>query len=200
MRTTFSIVLVLSIVFSITMVQAIQAEDTCTVGTNVSVRGEIDNNAVNLEYPNELGQYTMGIADIKIGDDKQMVKMNCALLGEPTGEENPYVGHQYDHMIVCNDGQQSEIAFKTTIVAQDSYLPNVLTSDEIEDFCHNPGAVLGFEEKAEVNEDRFSKGLFQGASGNLRIVGCVNLVDSVVEINMGVEGALCLPNWQPSVN
>ena len=185
-----------SVVFVITVgVTNVQAAENCVSGESVSVKGDIDNNIVNVRNPNGLGLYTMGVARLGLKSERKSIKLHCALLGEPTGEQNPTVGHQYDHMIVCDDGQQSEIAFKTRFVAQDSTLTNVLTNEEIEDFCHTPYAVVAFKELAEVNGERLTKGVFQGASGQLIVAGCVNALGSGMEVNMSVKGDLCLPNW-----
>lgn len=192
MKKLISILLVLSLAIGIT---AVQAAENCDGGTVVSLKGQIDNNAVTTQYPNGLGQYTLGVADLVFKYKAKSVKLNCAVLGEPTGSSTPNDGHQYDHMLVCDDGQQSEFTFKTWLVAKDTVMTNVLDSEEIADFCHPQNAVFAFKELAEVNGERLTKGLFQGASGTVTVVGCVNWMGSSAEVNMGVKGELCLPNW-----
>jgi hypothetical protein len=185
-------------------VSTVQASDCEQGTTKVRVRGEIDNNAVNVEYPNVPGQYTLGVADLKLRANGDRLTVNCTLLGEPTGDEQGR--YQYHHMLVCNDEQQSQVAFETGFVNL-GYEPDyesifgqnpVLTDDEVGDFCAID-AVLHFVEQADVNEGRRNKGLFGSATGSLHVVGCVNIAgfdDSpIIEINMGVSGELCLPNW-----
>jgi hypothetical protein len=205
MKTAFSIVSALSIVLVIT---AAQANDECK---RVKIKGEIDNNIVNIQSPNNLGDYTMGVADLKAKRGRKTVKLTCTLLGEPTGDLTLPGLKQYDHMIVCDDSDQSELSFRTGFVnvgPSNNYdagffpipgLP-ILSDDEIDHFCGSE-ATVWFIERADVNEARRSKGLFEGAKGGLDVVGCVNIVGyeddgvPIQEVNMDVSGKLCLPNW-----
>jgi hypothetical protein len=177
---------------------AVKAECDPLTSTTAVVSGEINNNAVSIVSPNDAvisdptGQtfYTLGVADIKMIKSNSRIKLNCTLLGEPTGIAPGY-GNQYDHMLVCDDEQQSEISFETR------FIPGELSDDEIDDFCDNEQSVQ-FVEEAIVNENRRRKGLFANATGAVIVKGCVNFVGAdpypVIEINMGVEGDVCLPN------
>lgn len=192
MKSTLQIIPVLSLAFCISTVKAECPDDS----VSASISGEINNNTVSVVSPNDAviidpasQFYTLGVADIKIKTRGERLNMNCTLLGEPTGTP-PGGGHQYDHMLVCDDALQSEIAFET------KFIPGELSSDEIDDFCYD-GQILQFVEEATINEHRRRKGLFAGASGALTVKGCVNFVGvdpyPIIEINMGVEGEVCLP-------
>lgn len=189
MRAVFSIFLTLSLCL---MVTNVPAEDNCSGGTLVSIGGEIDNNAVVVKHPGMDGQYTVGVANLRLSDGQHVVKLNCALFGEPA---DPSVGYQYDHLLVCNDSQQSEIAFKSKIVSQSVTLEEVLNNSQIENFCR--GAAFGFVERNRIDSTRQGKGLFQDASGVIRAVGCLNPANNWanIEVNIGVSGDLCLPYW-----
>ena len=191
MKSAFRVITLSSLAFC---TAAVSASDNC-----IDVTGEINNNAVNVVYPNEAVAtfpqfffYTMGVADVKVTlpDLNKPKKLNCTLLGEPTGAgiipDAP--AYQYEHLLVCNDVDQSEIAFQTYQTAE---MPS---EDVIEDTCYSDpstGLSIPFVENAVVNTGRRQKGLFYNVNGSAKIEGCVNIVDQVngvpiFEINMAV--------------
>ncbi len=179
-------------------------------GTRVKVKGEINNNDVLLDHPNGYGSYTSGLAELKLrGKNGPKEKLTCTLLGEPQAPGGP---HQYHHLIVCDDSARSELHFKTgfdsffgpkIFLEQNDYTESesgqspVLSENQINDFC-GPTSIIWFVETADVDSSKKRKGLFNGATGSLNVGGCVNLVGQNyehTEINMGVSGKLCLPQW-----
>jgi len=202
MKMIFSILLTLSITLAVTTVQA---DDCANV---VHLKGTIDNNAVTIAHPYELPEdayfksHTMGIGQLTLTKGNKVVYLTCALSGEPTGTTNLEFP-TYDHMIVCNDKSQSEVSFSTWTVGFSTNPTDILKNSEIQRYCTKDGLIYAaFEEITFVNGVKQSKGLFEGASNldetlPITVVGCINVVNDGLEpqINMGIEGDLCLPNW-----
>ena len=206
MKTTFSFFSALCIA---SVTAAVQALD-CPTGTKAILKGEANNNG-NVVLGNGLGEHTLGVAKLTLKDksdeEKPKVKLTCALLGEPRGLFFPPTEEiSFDHMIACNG---PEIAFETRFVdvgtVDTGFLSildwePVLSEKDFETYCGSNAAVA-FVERAEVNENRDRKDIFDGASGGLDVFGCVNnLLNDMDEvtgttINMRVKGKLCLPNW-----
>ena len=183
-------------------VGVVQAKPPSCDGTSVRIEGEINNNAINPVSFTPMGSVTLGVARMKLfaGGDRE--NLTCTLLGEPTGKDG--VGEQtYDHIITCDDPAQSELSFKTTLTGWqevgDTYFPDLLPSKTAEEFCRpfsqNGLAIIAFTEEAVANENRLRKGIFSDATGSIDVAGCVNVVNGLYEINMEVEGKLCLTNW-----
>jgi len=178
------------------------SEPTCSEGTLVSMTGEINNNAIDVVSFMPSGQVTLGVARLKLFANGKNEKLTCTLLGEPTGSDG--VGEvTYDHIIVCDDTAQSELSFETTLTGRQFYseagFPDLLPGKVAEEYCGplDPGifAFQAFTEEAETNPNRTTKGVFQDAAGSVDVAGCVNIVGGVAEVNMMVEGKLCLSNW-----
>lgn len=189
----------------------------CPAGTKAKIRGEINNNGnVALANGNGLGEYTLGVAELTIkdksGTKRPTVKLTCALLGEPRGIFLPPTAeNSFDHMISCSG---PEVAFETRFVdigfaprdEDDNFISilsgnPVLSEEDLEDYCGS-NATIAFVERAEINGNRDSKGIFAEAEGGLNVFGCVNAtafndMGEVTEsvINMRVSGKVCLPNW-----
>lgn len=179
MKSAFRVITLSSLAFCMTTVNA---SDNCA-----NVTGEINNNAVDVIYPNSLGFYTTGVANVKVKkpNSAKSEKLTCTLLGEPTGTA-PGSGYQYEHLLVCDDAAQSEISFQTYLTGTD------VSPDVLDEYCTSE-ASSPFVEEAVVNTGRRLKGLFAGVSnGTVRIEGCVNPVGfdqgPVLEINMAVVG------------
>ncbi len=206
MKKTISILSALYIALSATTLHALN----CPTGTKIKLKGEINNNG-NVVLANGLGKHTLGVAELtlkdKSGSGKPSIKLNCALLGEPRGISFPPTEESsFDHLITC-DGP--EVAFKTRFVDV-GFAPDfksivngnpVLSGEDFETYCGS-NAILAFVERADVNEERDRKGLFDEARGGVNIFGCVNAIGfndmgEVTEsvINMRIAGKLCLLNW-----
>lgn len=199
MKMIFSILLTLSIM-SISSLTTAAKPEVCP--GQVHFEAKIDNNVVNLArpYPGIPAAplylpYTMGVAAVKLTKGADEVKMKCSLLGEPTGLADP----TYDHMIVCDDALQSELSFTTTMINHTETITEILQDSEIKNYCQIFEDIYyqnAFEELSAAPGTRPGKGLFNGAGGNLRVVGCTNVrTNGEININMGAEGCFDLPNW-----
>lgn len=179
------------------------SEPTCSDGTLVSMTGEINNNAIDVVSFIPSSQVTLGVARLKLFANGKNEKLTCTLLGEPTGLDA--VGAvTYDHIIVCDDTVQSELSFETTLTGRQFFyeegFPDLLPGKVAEEYCrsfvdHGNFSFQAFTEEAETNPDRTTKGVFKDAAGSVDVAGCVNLVGGAAEVNMTVEGKLCLSSW-----
>ena len=178
------------------------SEPTCSDGTLVSMTGEINNNAIEVVSFTPNGSVTLGVARLKLFADGKNEKLTCTLLGEPTGSEE--VGEvTYNHIIVCDDTAQSELSFETTLTGRQFYsepgFPDLLPGKVAEEYCGSLDsgifAFQAFTEEAVTNPIRTTKGVFEDAAGSVDVAGCVNVVGGAAEVNMMVEGKLCLSSW-----
>jgi hypothetical protein len=102
------------------------------------------------------------------------------------------LSHNFDHRIVCDDAEQSELSLNTRLTGAEPLDPKLENT-----LCR--GDVLSyFQEKSEPDSSEASKGLFRGVyEGELLVEGCVNSGSDIVpdiQINMVVEGHVCLEN------
>lgn len=172
------------------------AQSLCSAGSRVAfVGGEIDNNAV--EFPGPL-PVTLGVADLRLSIKEgpqpnapnRIHKLTCALSGIPHPDPT---SHDFDHRIVCNDTEQSQLSFDTSFTRDapiDPMLEVKICRGDVNSY---------FQELAIPDLGQPRKGLFQDVSGGqVFIEGCVsfgadaNNLDPDIQINMVVDGHLCL--------
>ena len=165
------------------------ADLVCPTGFSLAyVEGEINNNAIGFDDP--VFPNTSGIAYLKVATAKDgAFKLTCALSGNPTGIYPPH-GPNFDHRIVCDDYEQSELSFDTSFIGSEPLDPKLETK-----LCR--GVVQSyFQESAIPDSIEPSKGLFQGVSeGEIFVDGCVNVGSDPIpdiHINMKLDGYLCL--------
>lgn len=167
------------------------AEPSCTTGTLAYVDGEINNNAIAFPDPSPgSSPITSGVAVLKIASRGKgsTHKLTCALSGIPN--TNPDLGHHFDHRLVCDDFEQSEISLNSQVIG-DAPLPRKLERK----LCR--GAVQGyFQEHSLPDTFEARKGIFRDVyEAELFVQGCVNTGSDTppdIQINMAVEGYVCL--------
>ena len=178
-----SVIAVTVLAFTGTICQA--ADPDCSTGSLAYLEGEINNNAVT--FPGLL-PVTLGVANLKLVTKKKKYKLTCALSGIPN--ESMDLDHNFDHRIVCNDSEQSELSLNTTFIGN-----NVLDLKLERKLCR--GTVQSyFQEESFPDASEASKGLFRGVyEGKIFVEGCVNLGSDPapdIQINMVVDGYVCL--------
>jgi len=187
-----------SLVFVASICQA--GEPSCPAGTfPLQVEGVINNNAVGFGNGGVNGPLplTSGVAQLKVSARRHggTYKLTCALSGTPNNASLPG-DHVYDHRIVCDDYEQSEMSFNTRFVGDDPLDPKLQRR-----LCR--GQLLSyFEEMSSPDTGEPAKGLFYGVTeeGQVSVVGCVNLGSDDLtqfqmpdlQINMQVAGYVCL--------
>jgi len=182
------------------------SEPSCTTGKLAYVEGEINNNAVAfVQISNEppvVLPVTLGVAELKIfkkhGRKKHgRKKLTCTLLGNPNipTDDQPHT-HNYDHLIVCDDQAQSQIALDTSFVGAsplDRKLERKLCRGDVDSYFQEESIP---DPTAKHDLVGGNKGIFQGVDeGSILVTGCVNTgsdSDYDVQINMVFDGYVCL--------
>lgn len=181
----FTVLGTISLAFTGSICQA--AEPYCSTGSPAYLEGEINNNAV--AFPAGL-TVTSGVAELKLSTKTGARNLTCALSGIPNTDTA--LSHNFDHRIVCDDVEQSELSFNTRFTGAEPLDPKLKKK-----LCR--GDVLSyFQEKSEPDSSEASKGVFRGVyEGELLVDGCVNSGSDIVpdiHINMVVDGYVCLEN------
>lgn len=162
------------------------SEPTCSSGRLAYLEGEINNNAV--DFPGAL-PVTMGVAALKVSTEDESHRLTCALLGTPSLEPT----HVYDHRIVCDDSEQSELSFDTSFIGADPLDPRLERK-----LCRGISVLSYFQERSLPDYSEPTKGIFRNVSeGEILVNGCVNAGSDPapdIHINMVVDGYLCLEN------
>ena len=182
----FAVLATISLAFAGSICQA--AEPSCSTGSLAYMEGEINNNAVAFP-PNQL-PVTSGVANLKLVNEQKTYNLTCALSGIPNEDIN--LGHDFDHRIVCNDSEQSELSFNTMFIGADVLDPKLERK-----LCR--GTVLSyFQEESVPDSETATKGLFRGVyEGEIFVEGCVNSGSDLppdIQINMMLDGYVCLEN------
>ena len=109
------------------------AEPYCSTGVVAFVEGEINNNAVAFPAGPAGLPVTSGVAEIKLYTKKRMHhklstrkrthKLTCALSGTPNADTT--LSHSFDHRIVCDDVEQSELSFNTRFTGAEPLDPKL---------------------------------------------------------------------------
>ncbi|MEF8718702.1 MAG: hypothetical protein V5B44_13605 [Candidatus Accumulibacter necessarius] len=188
-----------SLVFVASICQA--GEPSCNAAGTfpAQVEGVINNNAVGFGDGGFFGPLplTSGVAQLKVSARRHggTYKLTCALSGTPNIASSAE-DHVYDHRIVCDDYEQSEMSFNTRFVGDDPLDPKLQRR-----LCR--GQLLSFfVEESSPDPGEPTKGLFSGVTeGLISVVGCTNAGSDYplafpygdLQINMRVEGYVCLP-------
>ena len=186
-----AIVAAMSLALAGPLGHAAEPEPFCTTGTLAYVDGEINNNAIAFPgpFPESL-PITSGVAVLKIASrgKGRSHKLTCALSGIPNS--NPDLEHHFDHRLVCDDFEQSEISLNSQLIGA-APLPRKLKRK----LCR--GTVQSsFQERVLPDTTEARKGVFRGVyEAELFVEGCINTgADEPpdIQINMALEGYVCL--------
>ena len=167
------------------------AQPKCTTGTLAYVDGEINNNAVAFAGPLPV---TLGVAELRIATKGRgrTRKLTCALSGIPNADvgRDDQLDHQFDHRIVCDDFEQSEISLNSRFIGVAPLKPKLETK-----LCRGD-VQSSFQEISTPDSGEATKGVFRGVyEAEIFIQGCINAAPDYpqdMQINMAVDGYVCL--------
>ena len=168
---------------------AVYANDLCTTGYAVPVKGTIINNGQNAE---EAGFSTLGVVKLKLGKRPNVLaRMKCGIIGvNAATTEEPFA---FTHTLSCNDSQPVDLSY-FGLGTQISH--SQLTLDThgdlfIESSCAPlPGIQGSFIEYSSPSAANTGRGLFTGVTeGDITIEGTINCLGS---IDMAFKGYVCL--------
>ncbi len=168
---------------------AIYAEDICTTGYAVPVKGTIINNGQNAE---EVGVSTLGVVKLKLGTRPNVLaRMKCGIIGVSAATETePFA---FTHTLSCND--DNDVYLGPDFGFQNAH--SQLTLDTHGDLtiagsCApiSDGIYGSFIEYSNPSAANTGRGLFTGVTeGELVIEGDINCLGS---IDMSFQGYICM--------
>ncbi|OUS15222.1 hypothetical protein A9Q88_11720 [Gammaproteobacteria bacterium 50_400_T64] len=174
---------------SLLLASAVYAEDICTTGSAVRVKGTIINNGQNAEI---VGVSTLGVVKLKLGKRPNVLaRMKCGIIGiNAATEDEPFA---FTHTLSCND--DNVIYLGPDFGFQNSH--SQLTLDTHGDLTINGscapisnGIQGSFVEYSSPSADNTGRGLFAGVTeGELVIEGDINCLGS---IDMTFKGYICM--------
>ena len=173
---------------SLLLGSAVYADDLCTTGYAVPVKGTIINNG---QAPGSSFS-TLGVVKLKLGKRPNVLaRMKCGIIGvDAATEEEPFA---FTHTLSCNDNVPVDLSYYGlgTQIAHSQLTLDTHGDIFVEGSCAPlPGNELSFIEYSTPSADDTGRGLFTGITeGELVIEGTVNCLGS---IDMAFQGYVCM--------
>ena len=174
---------------SLLLASAVYAEDMCTTGSAVPVKGTIINNGQNAEV---VGVSTLGVVRLKLGKRPNVLaRMKCGIIGVGAAtEDEPFA---FTHTLSCNDDNPVYLGSDFGFQNAHSQLTLDTHGDlTVNGFCSpiSDGIHGSFIEYSSPSADNSGRGIFTGVTeGEIVIEGDINCLGS---IDMTFKGYICM--------